>query len=750
MSLNSSPTKPTSPSHGRSRNFFLSKFRSQLGHRNRSITDFYIEPDDPWRTYSPGDSIKGTVVLTVVRPVRVTHLVICLHGFVKVFKNTVASAEVAPDIGFLGPGRGRRGSEYLGNGLATLFEDEVVLCGEGRLKEGIYKFRFDMLFPPYALPSSITFERGTISYMLTSTLTKPTTINPTLSCRRRVNFLENIDIAPFPAPKPRVVTLEPVSRRSKSKAKSKSTGTDRASDNISLATSANGTVTSGDHCAPLSPAPSEISSSSRRSDSTQSLRVATDPGSSTSGHVRSSEAYSTTPSLAEKSKSIVATAEVLRSGVLPGDILPVKVSINHCKQVRSPHGIIVTLYRQGRIDLHPTLPIGSTADGKKPVYEDCYPRSRTGLGGLTLGSTRMSSVFRKDLSQTFAPLIVDPTTMTAVIKTSIRVPEDSFPTITRVPGGLISFRYYIEVVADLRGKLAAPDFLRPRFNMVSNGKTFSPSGQLLNSFDSAGNSITANWGDNILDTDQIRREKGVIALVFEVVIGTRDSARRMRRGSSASTGEEAAASQATNSEQPFSVAEDDNGLVDENGAYVDYSGQDDYDYTHGQDWTYPPDAEAEESHIPNDQILAPPPQTEEPVDEKTRLRRAEEMLLPSQPPDERDAGPSTMENNIHMPTAPVLPEDDHIYDYQHLPGPSIAAAAPDGGSIRARDFVASSASDDKQELERERLMREASAPVVEGVEGHSTVPGPSAPVFDEDDIVEAGAHGDESLPRYLR
>lgn len=156
MSLNSSPTKPTSPSHGRSRNFFLSKFRSQLGHRNRSITDFYVEPDDPWRTYSPGDSIKGTVVLTVVRPVRVTHLVICLHGFVKVFKNTVASAEAAPDIGFLGPGRGRRGSEYLGNGLATLFEDEVVLCGEGRLKEGIYKFRFDMLFPPYALPSSIT------------------------------------------------------------------------------------------------------------------------------------------------------------------------------------------------------------------------------------------------------------------------------------------------------------------------------------------------------------------------------------------------------------------------------------------------------------------------------------------------------------------------------------------------------------------------------------------------------------------
>jgi hypothetical protein len=93
--------------------------------------------------------------VTVVRPVRITHIVICLHGYVKVFKNAIPAGEATPDLGFLGPGRGRRGAEYLGNGLATLFEDEVVLCGDGRLKEGIYKFRFEMGLPPYALPSSI-------------------------------------------------------------------------------------------------------------------------------------------------------------------------------------------------------------------------------------------------------------------------------------------------------------------------------------------------------------------------------------------------------------------------------------------------------------------------------------------------------------------------------------------------------------------------------------------------------------------
>lgn len=586
--------------------------------------------------------------------------------------------------------------------------------------------------------------------MLTSTLTKPTTINPTLSCRRRVTLLENIDIAPFPAPKPRVVTLERVSKRSKSKAKGKSTGTDRASDNISLAPSVNGGAASGDHHPPLSPAPSDVSSSSRRSNSTQSFRIASDPSSSASGHVRNSEARSITPSVADKTKMITATAEVLRAGVLPGDTLPIKIDISHCKQVRSPHGIIVTLYRQGRIDLHPAIPIGPTTSGKKPVYEDCYPRSRTGLGGLTLGSSRTNCVFRKDLSQTFAPLIVDPTTMTAVLKTSIRVPEDAFPTITRVPGAMISFRYYIEVVVDLRGKLAAPDRLRPRLNMVSSGKTFSPSGQVLNTLDPGGNSITANWGGNILDTDQIRREKGVIALVFEVVVGTRDSGRRQRQESSTSIADSPAAPQGTNFEQPLSPTEDDDGYFDESAADADYSAQDDYDYTEEQDWADPPN-EDEEPGPPLDQIIAPP-QLEEPMDEKTRLRQAEEMLLPSQPPDEDGAGPSNID--VDMPTAPVLLEDDNAYDYQHLSGESVHTVVPNGSSAGPSESIANPTSDDKQELERQRLLMGASAPDLESTDGdagHTGADVPSAPVFDdEDDIVGADAHPDESLPRYQR
>ncbi|PYI03418.1 hypothetical protein BO78DRAFT_389458 [Aspergillus sclerotiicarbonarius CBS 121057] len=739
MSVNPLPSQPSSPL-GRNRSSLLAKFRSQLGQRNRGITDYYIEPDDPWRSYFPGDVISGTIVLTVVRPVSITHLVVCLHGFVKVFKNTVPPGEqTTPDLGFLGPGRGRRGPEYLGNGLSTLFEDEVVLCGEGRLKEGIYKFRFEMCFPPYALPSSINFERGTISYLLTSTLTRPTTINPTTTCRRRVNVLENIDIAPFPPPRPRVVTLEPISRRSKSKAKAKSAGSD-APDTLSIDPTVQGN--GSDHRPPLSPAPSNVSSSSRLSNSSQSFHVPSDPSSSVSTGMRNSEARSITPSMTDK--IITAKAEVLRAGVLPGDTLPINVTINHCKQVRSAHGIIVTLYRQGRIDLQPAIPVGKSADGKKPVYEDYYPRSRTGLGGLTLGSSRTTGVFRKDLTQTFAPLVVDPTNLTAVVKTSIRVPEDTFPTITRTPGSMINFRYYVEVVVDLRGKLTSPDRFLPRFNMVSSGGNFSSSGQVLNPADVNSSVITANWAGNILDTDQIRREKGVVAVVFEVVIGTRDSQRGVKpvertpsttarvdlqpvQSPAGPDGEAWSAEQSPTPNDEGEYAQEDYGFPQEGSHWPDYA---------GQEYTGEP-----QFHSLGAMVSTPP--ADEPNDEKSRLRRAEQTLLPSRPPDE--AGPSEV-----MPTAPVLPEDD-LHDYHHVGSGASGTPRAVVSAESVQTVVAGEGpEEDKQELERQRLMTEASAPDEAG----ASTDAPTAPVFPDDEgdhqLVGRAARGDESLPRYQR
>lgn len=584
---------------------------------------------------------------------------------------------------------------------------------------------------------------------------------PTLTCRRRVNLLENIDIAPFPAPKARIVTLEPVSKRSKSKAKAKSATSDAtaAPDTSSIDTPVSGAAASVDHRPPLSPSPSNVSSSSRPSNSSQSFQIHSDPSSSTSTGGRNSEGRSATPSISDK--VITAKAEVLRAGVLPGDTLPIKVTINHWKQVRSAQGIIITLYRQGRIDLHPAIPIGSTAAGKKPIYEDCYPRSRTGLGGLTLGTSRTSSTFRKDLSQTFAPLIVDPNNMTAVVKTSIRVPEDAFPTITRVPGAMINFRYYVEVVVDLRGKITSPDRFIPRFKMVSGGSTFSPSGQILNPADANGTAITANWAGNILDTNQVRREKGVISVAFEVVVGTRDS----QRGQAAIERTFSGAAESTAPEThvvPSVVVNpvDREEWPEASPIPNSHGAQDEYDYDFPEE-AWPEYQEEYSQPFPPMGSMTAHPEVEEPVDEKTRVRRHEEALLPSRPPDEDEAGPTTAETGV--PTAPVLPDDHHLQDYQHLPSPGTNGVPQHVRSADSLQTVVvngsaagpsepSAPGEDKQELERQRLIQQASAPSAPPEEPNGeTGEGPSAPVFDEDDQLVGGtAHADESLPRYQR
>jgi len=137
------------------RTSILSRVTAPLSSRNRNIAEFYVETNDPWKVYSPGDTATGCVVLTIVKPLPITHLVVCLHGHAKVYKNQVVPGDGLAASGFLGPGRGNRGVEYLGNGFASLFEDEVVLCGEGLLKKGIYKFKFELGFPPGGLPSSI-------------------------------------------------------------------------------------------------------------------------------------------------------------------------------------------------------------------------------------------------------------------------------------------------------------------------------------------------------------------------------------------------------------------------------------------------------------------------------------------------------------------------------------------------------------------------------------------------------------------
>jgi arrestin-related trafficking adapter 9 len=151
MCANANPSDSQQPSASSTRSLF-SRLTSPLKKHARNLIDFQIEPDEPHRQYSPGDLVKGAVILAVVKPVRVTHLTVCLHGIVRVFKHPNGANEPLPDAG---PLASTRRTQYFGNGHASLFQDEQTLCGEGRLEPAEYRFNFELEFPSKGLPSSI-------------------------------------------------------------------------------------------------------------------------------------------------------------------------------------------------------------------------------------------------------------------------------------------------------------------------------------------------------------------------------------------------------------------------------------------------------------------------------------------------------------------------------------------------------------------------------------------------------------------
>lgn len=131
------------------------KLSKPFASRKRHVAGFFVQTEDPYRSYSPGDPVKGSVVLEVDRFVDITHLTVCLHGCVKVLTKALPPGQNIPsDSTLLSPSK-KQGPGYFGNGFASLFEHEEVLCGEGRLEIGRYRFSFEITFPSKGFPSSI-------------------------------------------------------------------------------------------------------------------------------------------------------------------------------------------------------------------------------------------------------------------------------------------------------------------------------------------------------------------------------------------------------------------------------------------------------------------------------------------------------------------------------------------------------------------------------------------------------------------
>ncbi|KAK5129152.1 hypothetical protein LTR08_003793 [Meristemomyces frigidus] len=795
-----SPPSLSSPLSGRRR--IISRLASPFASKSRNFADFCVDVDDPHRQYAPGDVVHGSVKLRVLKPIRVTHIVVCLHGFVQVYKSPGSPGDgYKATSGYMGAGRGKKSGEYFGNGFASLFEDEVVLCGDGRLGEGSYQFNFELEFPDRDLPSSIEFERGTISYMITTTMTRPTTMSPTVSCDRKVYFVERIDISTMTAPKPRTITLEPVSRRTRTKhnalklvdsteRRSRKNGARTEQDRASRASSGQA---EGD--TPGSPAPSEISFDSLVS-SNGRISQPGSSGQSAGGTSESSKA--TTGKCSLGNRTITATVESLAAGCLRGDNVAIKVTVNHTKPIKSLYGVIVTLYRQARVDMHPAIPLGPTEKGVGSKYEDYYPKSVTGLGGLSLSGAGASHVFRKDLVQVMVPLYVDPSSLTAEVTAKVRVPDEAFPTISTVPGSMISFKYFVEAVVDIQGKLSGRD--RSLVVAATNPQL----GGIEEGVDQA--AALAPYGSAVIDTAPIRRDKGVITCTFEMVVGTQDSERRKgKRKVEVIPEPEQEPVQARPLPVPLAAeaqaqpgaSEQPNG--GENGSHWYDEAQHYYDPRWYHPYYHPeqgePTRDYEHVHYHDSAYDFPPPQLpdESRLSEKERMQRAEARLLPSQPPGMEDGVEGGAPEGA---TAPYLPEEAEL-QLQEVPGSRLSApaygessssvvgaAAPTAHSsaVAARHsptiapeydghLQPGSSSqhtvrpiDDRQELERRRLQAEASAPpgdVADAeAEPHNIANGvqTSATTAAHTDELAPGRHfdshadaaGSSELPRYER
>lgn len=606
--------------------------------------------------------------------------------------------------------------------------------------------------------------------MISATLTRPVAMSATSRCEHKITVKEGIDVAPLPQPLPKVIPLE-TSQKRPGRPKSNiglKRGTisapSRPHNHNSIGVPRSGLSELSDSV-PQSPCPSDISSVSTVSSGNQGFEVGPGPAlvrDGNSGIDEKCEGFPFTSSV---------TIEVLTSGCLPGNNVPIRLSVNLAKAVKSLQGIIVTLYRECHVDLHPSIPLGLWQQGKRQEYEDYYPKSHTGLGGLSLSSGGSSRIFRQDINQTFTPLILDPRTFTAHVKTSVQVPEGVFPTISSVPGAMIDFKYYVEVVIDLRGRSAGQERFLPRMSMVNAVPTFGtgdPKSTPAEGYD--GVKMPFASGFCFLDTSQIRREKGVVTHVAEIIVGTWDSERSRGKQADGFHKQDFAIPGA------FDNGEESARRVIEAEYGFGYEGADDYsvNVSGGHHEVSAPGPSTPTETTPWPSYVAPPPDVEEDVDEKTRLRRAEQFLLPSAPPINNESSSSSR--------PPIISDMDAMDDARldeslEQSGPS--APAYEGPSAPALETIqvyttsslngsessqqthvnlTNGHSEDKQELERRRLQEQASSPDhVSDTYRLAHAPEPSAPTLNEDDedislvpgaLSQQRSH--DSLPRYRK
>lgn len=598
---------------------------------------FFVELEDAHRTWHPGDTVHGNVILVLYKPQRISAVDLSFAGNV-VVKNPLVKGKGSRAVLFEHRlrlhGRSKDGTnsnDVVAVPVAPQPSDNASTTSSSRmsihtvntvntvntthshhsvashhtvashnsaasaasntsqtsqtssssassteeLEIGEHRFAFILEIPQKGLYNSLEFERGSISYVITATAKRHGPLTA-LYAKRVLQLVCPVDVSRLPPPKPSSLSVE-IQKRKKQQG------------------------------------------------------------------------------------IITTTLEVGRGGYLRGESFPVKITIQHVKCVKCLRGLVVTLCRFSKV-----------------TCGDDEPQS-----------------FRKDLSQTVSPLYTDPVTFASTVSTTLRIPPDVFPTTKG--HGLVSFNYCVEVVIDLAGK----------WDLEEDRTGF-------------------------LHTDRLKRNKGVVSLWTEVIIGTD---RRRYRSPSASTNRSIQfEDQMGGLSHTMSHSSGQSGNSHSNQS--NHSAHSTHNNHHGSHHS------AGHNHPSNSSSPSS-------LTEKQLMRLREEALLPSEP---THGGPSL----DAIPSAPEYHPDGSYSDQPTAPpGPS----SPGGASSSVRHYQPPPSSSDKHEHELRRLQGLTSNPYGHEESNEDHVPQYKEKEKEPEEMaaiqlsqlasvppMEEGVSGDENLP----
>ncbi|ODV76829.1 uncharacterized protein CANTADRAFT_30570, partial [Suhomyces tanzawaensis NRRL Y-17324] len=491
-----------------------------------SVDEFYILLDDPHKPWLPGEEVSGQIILISNKNLANIVITLSLIGHVKI--NASSHSKLRP-------------IKYcLFNHTIKIYGDSPLAASENDFANGLFKgehrFPFIVKLPNKRIFTSIDFGKGSIAYLLRASIgnlssyaspvpaaspnhglaaaisNSPSTHsspidsnspssttshmfsknrslkvlnNPIYTAEKIINLISPINVATLPPPKPkRLIIKDPRNSRRLSRTQSSTSTINTINTVNSYSTySSNNSEEAGITAQPSMP------NGVKRVNS--------------AGTVATTNASAQVPLPAQealKSDNIKVSLEIAQRGFIRGELIPIKISINHLKKVQDVNGIIVTFVRVCRLD---------KPDG---TFES----------------------FRKDLQQLIIPLYVDPVTFKSEINSSVRVPADAFPTIVGCP--LVSFQYFIEVLINLSGKSLTLDDenMHPPHHRSSFDDVENHSGSQSDILGSGTDSYKFNFNFNstvstlqhqkersgFVNTDKFKRLKKFLQLTTEIIIGT--------------------------------------------------------------------------------------------------------------------------------------------------------------------------------------------------------------------------------------